>query len=949
MQKLLFLLLLFFPMLLISQTGKIVGIVTDASNSEPLIGANVIIEGTSLGTATDLDGNILILNVDPGTYRIRTTYIGYQDKVIENIRVSGGLTTEVNFNLSGETLESDAIVVVAEKPLINKNITNSTSIITAEDIKHIPLRSVDAIVSQQAGVVNQDGILYIRGSRQDQVAFYLDGVLINDVIWGGPSTSPINNALEEIQVQAGGYSAEFGGANGGIISTQSKVGGEKYHLNVELITDNFVPVGEKYLGGYSYGQSEYVLTASGPVLPSLKNLKFFVAANNIFYRSPARFYRGIDEKGVYDPQLTMGASEGDVAVDTFDIYYPEGYRVNNHQNTYTVQGNLTWDLNPVTLRFNGSYRYSEGRNGVSITNYNTRDRAAANESEAITASMKFLQVLSQRSFYDVTATYFEEFNIPRMDPIFRHNITVYGDSVENAKVGTQLKGDSWMPPGMEAYGHSFARSVRPDNGYWKERQKAWGINANLLYQLGKHHEFKLGFSYKKYELRQYYFSSSNPVNIAKNRRSVRDGDPREIYSYLRHFGYDLYGNQIDDGPQAPKYPFFAGFYLQDKVEFNDLIINAGLRFDYIYTNDEKFVNPHNIKFIDDYTVDPNSVITVEPFTQFSPRLGFSFPVTEKTVFHAQYGKFYHQSRFRDIYTTYNKTALSGGWVGYGVRPERTTQYEIGFRQQLGHDFAFDITMFYKDIKDQLNRRPIYAEPDANHGRYTAYVNGAFETVKGFEIKADLRRTNRIAGRLNYTFSDARGTGSRAWNLYRVGGEATGEIEFLQQILPVDYNQAHRGSAILDYRFGVDDGGLILQRMGLNLLFQFTSGFNYTRVENYKWYEPIESLNYSTTPWTYRLDLKLDKSVKVGPVDVNLYLWITNLFNTQNVLEVFPQTGDAYDDGYLTTPDAKAKADGYALYGEDKAALYQKLYKTLNYDYNHFGEPRQIRLGLRLDY
>jgi outer membrane receptor protein involved in Fe transport len=797
MIKLSFLLFLLFPLILFSQIGKIVGTVTDASTGEPLAGANIIIEGTSLGTATDLDGNILILNVGPGTYSLRTTYIGYQDQVIENIRVSVNLTTEVNFQLQDEVLDSDAIVIVAEKPLINKNITNSSVIISAEDIEHLPLRSVNAIVSQQAGVVNQNGNLYIRGSRLDQVAFYLDGVLVNDVIWGGPSTSAIKNAIEEIQVQAGGYSAEFGGANGGIISTHSKVGGENYHVNVELITDNFVPVGEEYLGGYSYGQSEHVLTVGGPVIPSYKNLKFFVAANNTFYRSLPRFYIGIDEKGIYDPILAASGT-----ADTFDVYYPEGYKVNSHQNAYMVQGNLTWDLNPVTLRFNGSYRYSEGRNGVTIENYNTRNRAGINESEAITASLKFLQVLTNRSYYDITATYFEAFWVPEMDPKFRHNITAYGDSIENSRIGTLLDGDSRMPVDFDAYGMIFNRREQPYNGYFKERQKAWGIAANFLYQLGKHNEIKLGINYKKYEMRSYYFYWNNPVNIAKNRISVGDGDPREIYTRLRHIGYDIYGNPVDDGPQAPKYPEFAGFYLQDKLEFDDLIINAGLRFDYIFTDDQKFVNPHNIKFIDDYSIDPSTFINVEAFTQVSPRLGFSFPVTEKTIFHAQYGKFFQQSRLRDIYTTYNKADKeASGWVGFGVSPERTTQYEIGFRQQLGNDFAFDITLFYKDIKDQVHRRPIHAEFGASHGLYTAYVNGAFETVKGLELKVDLRRTGRIAGSIDYTFSDASGTGSNAWDLYRVGGDATGEIEFLQQIAPVAYNQVHRGSAILDYQVG----------------------------------------------------------------------------------------------------------------------------------------------------
>ena len=951
MNKLVLLLLIFIPLILFAQTGKIVGTVTDARTGEPLIGANVIIEGTLMGTATDFDGIILILNVSPGTYSLRASYVGYQDVVMENIKVSVSLTTEINFELSEEALETDAIVVVAEKPLINKNVTNSNTIVTAADIEKLPLRTVNSIVSQQAGVVNQAGNLYVRGSRLDAVAFYLDGVLVNDALFGGATTSAINNAVEEIQIQAGGYAAEFGAANGGIINTYTKVGGENYRINVELITDNFAPVGEKYLGGYSFGQSEYALTVGGPVLPSYKNLRFFVAANNVFERSPQRFYIGIDEKGVYDP--TVAASG---LADTFDVYYPEGYRVNDHQNTYNIQGNLTWDLNPITLRFNGSYRYTEGQNGVGIFDYNRRDRAGLNEGETITAALKLTHVLSGRSFYDISVNYFDDFVIPDMDPIFKHNITAYGDSIQNSAVGTLLEGDSDLPVDYSAYGITAERRVRPWDQYEKRSQNAWGVNANFLYQLGKHNEIKIGGNLKRYEVRRY--ALPQPVAIARLTKSIADGNQDQIYSRLDNYGYDIYGNPVDSGIDGPRNPIFGGFYIQDKLEFADLIVNAGLRFDYFDTDSKQFKDPNNIQFDENDNIDPDGLEDVDPFSQWSPRLGFSFPVTERTVFHAQYGLFYQQSRLRDVYKGYNVAAddIKGGFaigspVGWGLRPERTTQYEIGFRQQLGGSFAFDITLFYKDIKDQIQQRTIFADPEANHLQYYAWVNGDFETVKGFEIKMDLRRTARVAGSIDYTFSDAQGTGSNPSSSFRsIWQSPTAEPFFPQQIAPTTFNQTHRGSVILDYRFAPGDGGPILERSGINMLFQFTSGFNYTRWEGFgNSRTPVESLNFSTTPWTYRLDMRIDKSFMVGPVDFNAYIWITNVFNTQNVANVFNTSGDPYDDGWLASEVGKTRNDGYALYGSDKAALHERLYLASIYNANNFDPPRQIRLGLRIDY
>ena len=88
---------------------------------------------------------------------------------------------------------------------------------------------------------------------------------------------------------------------------------------------------------------------------------------------------------------------------------------------------------------------------------------------------------------------------------------------------------------------------------------------------------------------------------------------------------------------------------------------------------------------------------------------------------------------------------------------------------------------------------------------------------------------------------------------------------------------------------------------------------------------------------------------LGPVDLNVYIWVTNVLNTQNIIQVFNTSGDAYDDGYLTTGPGASKGEGYAAYGEDKRELYERLYLASIYDPTNFGPPRQIRLGIRVNY
>ncbi len=951
------LLLLFAAFATYAQNGKLVGKVTDLETGEPLIGANVLIEGTTYGAATDVNGNYIILNVPPNTYTLTCKYIGYRAVTKSNIIVSGNVTTEENFKLPSQTYELGTVEIVAPKPLVNKNLTNSVNIVRSEDIENLPVRGVNSIVSTQAGVVNQGGTIYVRGGRSDAVAYYVDGVLVNDPVFGGATTLGIQDAIQEIQFQAGGYPAEYGGANAGIISTTTKIGGEKYKFSFEGITDNFSKVGKKFLGGYSYGYSELIATASGPVTPAYKKLRFFIAGSNQFNRSPIAYYEGANFKNLYDPGLAAAG-----AADTFDVVYPDGYIENDASNTYNVQGNLSWDLNPFTIKLNGSLRYNKRRLGVGLTNFNTVNRAGQQETQTITASLKITQVLNEKAFYDVIVDYFSDFN-KAYDPIFKDNIIAYGDSVLNAEVGDQMRSDGQYPVNLSAFGFNFVRSERPYNNYTKNRSDHIGGKASLLYQIGQHHELKTGVDFTYYTIRRY---SVAPVSIALQRRANPEGENYDLYRRPDNYGYDVFGNTLDSGLFGAKHPIFAAYYIQDKMEFSDLVVNAGLRLDYINIDVKEFKDPHNVQFDQNDQLDPAGLQDVKPITQVSPRLGLSFPVTDKTVFHAQYGKFIQQSRLRDVYQGYYLVAdnIKGGYaiqnpVGFGLRPERTTQYELGFKQQIGETFAFDITGFYKDIKDQIQERSIYADPTAQHRQYYAWVNGDFSTVKGIEFKFDLRRTERVAATFDYTFSDAQGTGSNPSSSFRqIWQSPTSTPYFPMQIAPLDFNQAHKGNLNIDYRFANNDGpelfgGKFLQNSGINLLFSFASGFNYTRWDNQSFGNrrfPTEPLNASTTPWTFQLDAKVDKAFSVGPLRANIYLWVINVLNTKNVVNVFNVSGDAYDDGWLSSPQGSSQVESLRnAYGDEQAQRYIDLYKAMTYSAGNFGTPRQIRLGIRLNY
>ncbi|RLD12924.1 TonB-dependent receptor, partial [candidate division KSB1 bacterium] len=130
-------------------TGKINGVVKDSETGEPLAGANVVIEGTTMGASTDVDGFYTILNVPPGTYTLRVIYVGYNDALIKNVRVDVDLTTRIDIKLKSKVLSSEEVVVVAQRPVVQKDIAHSQLSLQAKNIQALPVGTVVQAIGLQ--------------------------------------------------------------------------------------------------------------------------------------------------------------------------------------------------------------------------------------------------------------------------------------------------------------------------------------------------------------------------------------------------------------------------------------------------------------------------------------------------------------------------------------------------------------------------------------------------------------------------------------------------------------------------------------------------------------------------------------------------------------------------------------------------------------------------------
>ncbi len=979
--------LLFLPMLVYAgTTGKIKGKVVDLQTGEPLIGANVIVVGTSFGAATDVKGEYIISNLDAAVYDVKASYLGYKTVTVSNVRVNADLTTELNFQLPATGVSVGEVEIVAKRPLINKSNTNAIRTTTNAEIDALPVRGVDNIVALTPGVILQNGTIYVRGGRQDEVGYYLEGTNITSAYSGNRQVTIPQDALEEIQVQAGGYTAEFGGANAGIIRTQLKSGGPTLKASLEYITDNWAFKGKnkrydgkQNLGTYSYGYNDIIGTLSGPIYEN--KIKFFGLFENLSQSDGTPLpVDGFNLGVVGDPE----------SGDTLSISYPGGPRPGNLSTQYTGTATFTFDFNPLIVRLIGTYTTRQSRNAASIYNMFDMNRQGIVNNNNGDFGIKVTHILSPNTYYEISAGYI--FNQGETyDPYLKANYLSYGDSAANANAGAVWNrrareqsigydGQYNQPLAYTMFNFLFSAPNAPLSGYGKSKNENINMNASFSTTLSKEHSIKFGGELQLMTFRNFSpaYNAANTLNLAQSIASNPNKTVHEIQisNGANNYGYDLDGNVYSGssnyatGQIAPKKPVFAGVYVEDRMEYKNLIVNAGIRYDYINTDNNMLIDPTRPeKSIDINTgaIIPSGFVKVPSYSSVSPRLGFSFPVTDQTVFHAQFGKFVQQSRLQDEYLGIYALSyqLRGGYffsqpVGQNVRPVRTTQYEIGFTQQIGTFASVDITGYYKDIANQVIFDVQNVAAGSPYQAYTTLTNGDYATTKGVELAFNMRRMERLMINGSVSFQDAKGTGSNPYSdSGPFGGPVDPEHVFVPHFInPLPFNHDLSGNLSFDYRFGKDDGPVVLQEFGASVLLTFASGHPYTlgsggtNIEtDTRTRSPIEPINSSVTPSTFQVDLRLDKTVQLyDRLSANIYIYAINIFNAKNIINVFTRTGSATDDGFLSDPNL-----GQPLverYGAQYAQMYQVINLAYGYGYpngNLYGPPRQIRLGIRLEY
>jgi outer membrane receptor for ferrienterochelin and colicin len=891
-------------------TGKIVGTVIDSETKEPIPGAVIQLLGTELGANSDMDGRYMINNVPVGTYSLQARMMGYEGVTVTNIKSIMDLTTTINFKLKPTVLQVEGITITATRQMVIADATSTTRTTSKQEILALPGASATTAIQQTAGVVSQAGAMNVRGGRSDEMAYFIDGVVVNDPLQGRVGAQINTSAIEEVMVITGGFNAEYGEAMSGIVNVVTREGSDKFSGSLKYTTDEFMLSDSR-----NYNKIE---GSFGGGIPFVKNAFFFFSGE---YNNTNDQYNHFmpDKYYVHDPSkdyfwgdtLRYSQSSWDTLANQWtgewvdssdaawaaererrlDYFTMKGWELSDKPylphtnfNTYRLQGKLTYKINPINAKLSlGGFANRDQRGLYAATWKYHLDGLPYELTKSYQVSSNWRQQVNNKTFYNVILNHF--------NTAYRYgNIDTVAEKTRNFWEDYTFLSDNDLDYNgtFDAYDGQDRSYNIPDNPYGYISSAEMSLITRGLYRRwemteARYHGFKFDIT-----------SQANRSN------QVQAG-----LEYKQHRMYRKYNSlPADPDPFKDSYtfkPVTGAAYLQDKLEFEGFIINAGLRFDYVDSKAEYYI----------YQFNPDSgKIAAETKWKLSPRLGISHPITERTVFHLSYGHFFQQPQFQYLYETLEADVISRGNSIVGspdLASQKTIAYEAGLSHQFNTDLAGDLTIYYKDLFDLLSGRTV---SDTVTGKdYFAYVNGDYGNVRGAEIAIQKRAApgGIFSGRASYSLSMARGSASDPIDGYYNWRGIDPITGLLLEPPKVDYylefDQRHGFNLSTNFDLGDGYGPRMLgfkplSNVSISLLNNLASGFPYSRTDSKG--KIIGEFNGYRTPWTWNMDLMASKDFSLGQLGFSLNLEVFNLLNRKNVANVFAQTGLNDNDGRLKT-------------------------------------------------
>ncbi|MBI9071471.1 MAG: TonB-dependent receptor [Melioribacteraceae bacterium] len=875
------------------QTGKVAGKVTDSTTGEILIGANVIIsskwiEGVEqpltfvYGASTDFNGEYFILNIQPGLYTVKVSYIGYQSEVVTKVAVDVDKTTTVDFKITEQQYQTDEVTVVAYSPKkVEPDVTATKQVYNISDVQSIAgVADITDILQLQADVVDD----HFRGGRAGETQYLLSGGSIVNPLTNSRAFSPIVTGMQQVEVYTSGFSAEYGNAQSGVVNMMAREGSDVWQTRVEGAV---IPPYYKTWNGSPYNPDNLYF------YNELKNLESWLEENPTQPGRPL-YDAGYGFSGVYLPErnvwppnpLTRADSlfvakfgqtswmqsirdlgleydnTPDIRLD-FTTGGPIAKNLKNFTaariNTETpqvplvnsdlelqVMSNFTYQLNKEN-KFGFRIIYDKTSEGYLNSSwlrwmFDRTFYVTQNRNNTIQYSFNWNRILDEATVLDM------KFNI--LDSYSENRIELLqdGEFLEEYSNGTNWV--DYTGPSNHTIG-----KLADDRG--EQQTYSYDFNASVLSQISRYNLVKAGFQFTYHEL-----LVNQEVNV------TNQGSYRKV--------------------KFDAYPYEGGLYIQDKLELAGFIANIGLRFDFYNFNTNYYSDLYSPLRNENYDpskpylergqyYDPELATTKDTkmFYQLQPRIGFSFPLSESTVFHLNYGTFTQRPAFNQVFysqvTSFNEIEVLGN---PRLKPENTKAYDIGLVQAFDFGMKLDIGAYYKDVTDLVETAYFY---DEQQSVYRTYINRDYADIKGFSVNLE-QTIGDIRGYVRYNYESATGKSSNSLDAPITFFENPAEGQEAIDLpdpgdVYMDYDRTHK--LVFNLRYLTPKDLFLIGDMSFSATYKFYSGRPYT------WDVTGKGLKYNQrTPDEHNIRMRVEKKFHVNRTNITVYVEGFNLFNEE---------------------------------------------------------------------
>ena len=977
-------------------TGKLSGKIIDKETGEPLIGANIMIEGTVLGAATDVEGNYFILQIPPGTYKVRFSMIGYQTLVMDDVRLRVDLTTTLDGKLIQSAVGLEEVIVQAERPMIQTDVTYSQANISSEEVEMLPVEEFEDVLALQAGVVSSGGEIHVRGGRGGEISYMVDGITVTDPYNSGMAVEIENNAIQELQFISGTFNAEYGQAMSGIVNIVTKdgdfyeysgsIGGNMgdYRITKDKVyhSNSTLPLFPQVNNMRWDNITDLKANIEGPIIPGA--LSFFVSGrkkrNNGYLFGEHIFepnsYLWSESQNMFQIDSSVGLGNGDLVLQD-SLWAPSEYQENlllyidslrsndefdwvpmNWNDQLTYQMKFSWRVTPtIKLGYNRMFSDTESQSYSHAYRWNPMGRPYA-------FSTRTGNIL--RADISINQSTFANIMFSNAENHFREHLSNDPDfyTVIDTLSYEQLWGSAILDTDIydtdpRIFDYATGNNYEVGGNYMDVYSRKSIVNTfktELTSQFNRYHQIKLGVEYRgtsitynNLTILQSSYTDYNPV--------VRKPEDNEIHDSFQSMINPFNGDSLNG-----RHPVEFSAYIQDKIEREDMVVNLGIRYDYFDSqfwvlNDyrdpnylspvipinrwhdtngdgqisESEMNNDNLKTLDE-RLETNAegdpwYDEATPKTQLSPRFALAFPITDKGYLHFSYGHFFQNPNFSYIYNNpeFEVPAASGVNSTMGnanMEPQRTTQYEVGFSQQIGRDIGVELTGYYKDIRN-LNSTEIKNSFIAGD-RYGVYVNKDHANSKGITMALSKRSRQSFSGNLDYTYSISEGNASDPTAAFY---DEQSDIEPEKMLVPLDWDQRHTINGTATYHPNVISG--------ISFIFSYGSGFPYTTTNTQGQRTSFE--NNGRKPATYNIDFRGFLNIPISKnIIMTAHVNVYNLLDIRNELTVYGDTGRS---SYSLIPTYTPQYSGPGLNSLDEYLIEPTYYSA----------PRQVRLGISLSF